>query len=623
MDKLAQRRSLRSKFLEKVHLPGKALEALHPEFADVMDRMREIDAGIREICDDVKPLIRAARSSNRQRDYLAAAFSIAEFHRRVRHATVQLGNFIKSVDVKHFNYLLDQFDSSNKEQLLSYDPTAEIKEAAEIFEGLTKEAGPIDYIIDSGRTALDYVGNKGHNLLTQKGLSNRLVEKRFNTSFMKKVKTMTDSLVSSSMKMLSNLLSSLSAMETGISRRNIAHYVEKAKDLIAKFSAYDKAYLNYHKEIILPLKEHQSKLDQDAKAKMDEAKAVEQKKMDDYIKQQEYIRQQQINQEQQEYEEAKKSPLVNPHADVDEPTYQEWLATRKGPSAEEKKNTLDKLDWENDVVNKNPPAPKRGPFGNKSDEDVEEDYAGFLKNVLNKSQELDESHPAVSAQLLDLARRLVMEKQAGIWDVFKGKPTTEAPADAPGPMDLKKKVKPEELASDEAGRFVVDTLDLPDGNIDKSFTDIPGLSGIRPEAMRISGETVRHIVNLFFNQLRNPKFSEYASDFATKLPMLLKQGIYDGWVVSSEPVLDSHNPQDKFITVFYKLDLSKISSDLSGMAKLYIKCRVSAKHKTLTIANIRKHFDITAPQVSSSDEDDTPDLDEDPDFSDHLDQYDE
>ena len=93
MDKLAQRRSTRSKISEKVNLTGKALESLHPELAEVMDKMRTADEGIRSIADDVKPLIRAARSSLRQRDYLNAAFGIAEFHKRVRHIAYILGNF--------------------------------------------------------------------------------------------------------------------------------------------------------------------------------------------------------------------------------------------------------------------------------------------------------------------------------------------------------------------------------------------------------------------------------------------------------------------------------------------------------------------------------------------------
>ena len=216
MDKLAQKRSLRSKIWENVNLTGRALEGLHPEFKELMLNIRKTDKAIRESADDVKPAIRYARSALRQRDYLNAAHFVTAFHQRLRYVAYHLNKFLQNVDVDHFNYLLKNFKNRHKDQIFEYDPNAEIKEACREFDALTKEAGVYDWLKDKALHVYDYTTDTASNLITNKGRSRRLMEKRFNIGFMKDLKQETTNMVEETVAMLKHLLRAFDELETGV-----------------------------------------------------------------------------------------------------------------------------------------------------------------------------------------------------------------------------------------------------------------------------------------------------------------------------------------------------------------------------------------------------------------------
>lgn len=649
MNKLAQQRSLRSKLWEKVHLPGKALETLHPEFAAVMDNMRSLDETIRNIAEDIKSLIRAAKSAVRQRDYLNAAFNITEFHRKCRHIVHLLSNFIKSVDVKHFNYLLNELDTANREHLFSYNPTAELKEATEIFASfLNKEAGLVDSVKDTAHNIYDITTDTGANILTERGRARRLLEKRFNASFLKELKSKTEQLLSASIKMLNVLLSSFSMMESGVSRRNVALYIEKSKILINKFNDFDKIFLDYHNKIIGPLKTHQETLD---KAKEEELAKQEEIKRQEYEKfkaEQDKKHQEQLAKEKQEEEEAKQSPLVNPYAEPSkddeekELSFREWQEEQNKlkqqlstPSSKEKTNILDKLEWDQDIANSPDEkdwikAPKKSQefIASLQKSANSEDLYGLLNNILVYSAQIEDSDPKASAKLLTIAHNMMNDvKIAGLWDLFQNKEKVNITKDQAEPTAeelqniIKKKDKPKELDEEENNKYKVKTISLPVGRIDKSYTDLEALKNITANRIRITPETTKFIINILFKRLSDifniEDFTNYLSDFELNLPQLLKQAVYDGWVISSMPVEDNFNPRDRYIEVYSYLHLNKINPDIPGVAKLHINCRMSANNQIITIKNIKKYFDISninASQKSQLEESSAENNDEEFDF---------
>src|ERR1700722_19099066 len=116
MDKLAQERGIFNKLREKGNITGRILESLNPEFHDMMAKLRVADEKIREHDANSKDLIRSAKSLARRRGYLSASVNLSAFHERARYVASELERFIKGVDLKHYQFLLDQFDDEQKGQ---------------------------------------------------------------------------------------------------------------------------------------------------------------------------------------------------------------------------------------------------------------------------------------------------------------------------------------------------------------------------------------------------------------------------------------------------------------------------------------------------------------------------
>src|SRR5205085_9654050 len=121
----------------------------------------------------------------------------------------------------------------------------------------------------------------------------------------------------------------------------------------------------------------------------------------------------------------------------------------------------------------------------------------------------------------------------------------------------------------------------------------------------------------------------YIISVEQRLIPTIKQAIYDGWVVSSDAATDSHNPRDKFVEIYTRLNLSNVDEKLKGTAKLYVSCRLSADNGALTIRGLNKHFVIDVPKTAapasapSDNEEEHYDVDETDLYGDHNDQYDE
>lgn len=588
MDKLAQKRSLRSKFWESANLTGRALEGVHSELAEAMDEMRTIDASIREIATDVKPLVKSAKVALRQRDYLNAALSIAEFHRRVRQVVHILERFTKTVNIKHFKYLLDQFDGASREHLFSYNPNSELQEpeselkaACVQFQMMVKTSGTFDT------------------------RARKLLEKRFSSSFLRQLKDETTRLVSNSEKMLKELLVAFSVMESGISRRNVTLYVQKAEDLVKKFKSYHKLYVEYDGKTLAPIKAHQAEIDAKDKSERDAIMSA---------KQEENARQvalhQQRMQEAADVEEAAKHTLINPKPEFEREIYEPEATPSNRmvevPDLHERENINrirgndpDDLDWDNvpepEVIN--PKAPRKlqvEPLPLAAHNDFmdhlvslaeTENSGDFLKSILDYSAELENTSPDAAAELLSVAAEMI-NKEGGIFDFLN-----KTPEHLPGTEPKKKVERPEELAPRK-----IKQIDLPLGKIDQAFSDLSALSGITPADMRITPETQRMLINAFAHRvsvLNNVDDLEpFIGDIEKNLSSVIKQSVYQGWVQSSEKTVDQYNPNDRYLEVFTRVDLSDVSEKLSGTANLYIACRLSALRGNLTIRGFNKHFEV-------------------------------
>jgi len=617
MDKLAQRRSLRSKVWEKINIPGKAIEKIHPEVGEVMETMRGIDAEIRIAAEDVKSLIRAAKSSFRRRDYLTAAYNIAGFHSRVKHISYVLEKFVKNLNIKHHRYLLEQIESPQREELFNYDPRAQAKIAKRVALVLQKEAGVFDWLKDKS----DIVSDVATNIFTGKGRARRLLEQRFSSSFLKETQTLTEDLVNKSEKMLNDLLSIFEELETGISRRNIPLYEKKAKELVSKFKNYDKVYLTYHNKILVPLKAQQDIIATEEKTKAEETtkqqEELARKKEEETARQLEELKK---KKEQEEQEEARKIEQKRKETEeylkYKEPSFQEWKAKQK-PTEQEKIQTLESLEKKHEE-NEQKNAFNQI-FIDRIVKCADANQAiPLMQEILRFSFIIEDVDPNVSDQLLVLAQRISDDyKSAGVFDWLKvkqpeeGKASEEVeekkspikPSIPKPPPPLPVKQKPQELIEHRQQLTKPKKLEIPEGRIDKAYTDIPLLAAIPASRIRLSPDTTRMLIEAFakriINVLNLDDFEPYFDDMERNIASTLKQAVYDGWVISSQDAHDLNHPRDRYLEIYTRLDLSKLSSQLKGVAKLHISCRVSADQNTLTVRNVKRNFTIEAIKLTT------------------------
>src|SRR5258708_6824859 len=243
MDKLAQERGLLNKLREKVDVSGRLLESVSPEFGKTMSRLRHADEKIRSYAEQLRALVRQAKSDVRRRDYLSAAAAMSAFHERCRYIAAELERFRNSIDMKHYKMLLDQFDDEQKEQLFGYDPVKDIKleeapkEDADdgiVIASLQKQAGLSDWWFKITDPLADVV----HNLTDQRAKAMKALEKRFSVSFLRDLKKNSITIVNNSEKFLHFLLAIFKKLATALATRNLNHYTEDAKKFIEKFAEY-------------------------------------------------------------------------------------------------------------------------------------------------------------------------------------------------------------------------------------------------------------------------------------------------------------------------------------------------------------------------------------------------
>lgn len=421
MEKLSQERGLLNKLREKTNITGKILESLNPEFQEMMERLRSTDERIREHAAQVKELTRGAKSLLNRRDYLSSAASISAFHERCRYISAELQKFISSVDMKHYKFLLDQFDDEQKEQLFGYDPNKEIKfdeeNAADdkvVTASLRKEAGLSDWWFKM----TDPIADVAHNLTNSKGVAMRALEKRFSISFLKELKVNSQVMVIKTQKFSQFLLAVLKKLATFLAKRNVDQYVALAKTFISKFTGYHDSFVKFYQKSIVPLKDqHQKVIEDQRKAEELHSKKIE----EDAARQREQATPQNQNQNvNKNLYDAFVSPNssgVNKPAPVSQTKNvdtAEGLANLRdmlGDDEEEKDNLAFDLNKKQ----------KAAYFISKIEKYASNDEPKSLLNaILAYSEEMEKYDTNASLKLLAVAEGMVEDyKTAGIFDFLK------------------------------------------------------------------------------------------------------------------------------------------------------------------------------------------------------------
>jgi hypothetical protein len=409
IDKTAQERGLYHKLREKTNITGKILESLNPEFSAMLDRLRAADEKVREYAQDTKPAIRSINSFVRQRDYLSAATQMAAFHERCRYLVAELERFKKSVNLKHYQFLLDQFDDTSKEQLFGYNPDAELKLDEGAVDDLTATAG----LKDMWFKFTDPLEDTISNLTKKKNVAMRALEKRFSISFLKDLKKDSIAMAERSTRFASIMLTTLKRLAAARAIRHVDDYIKLSDDLIRRFNEYHKMFIAYYNKDIVPLKQqHEEILAQ--KKREDEAKETERARPG--------LEQQQQMLQALEVEDQKKQQALPNRAEQMKQIEMQRKKTLEGLDSihEPENEPIDLVNIKNEPIN----IPNiNADFIAKIEKAATEHNAqALVVEILNASAALEDTNSQESLKLLAIAEGIIEDyKTAGILDMLRGK----------------------------------------------------------------------------------------------------------------------------------------------------------------------------------------------------------
>lgn len=413
MDKFSQNRGLLNKIREKSNISGRILESLNPEFSEMMERLRTADDKIRSHASQIKDAVRAAKSHLNRRDYLSSAMNISAFHERCRWISVELDRFIKSVDMKHYKFLLDQFDDEEKEKLFGYNPNSEIKSDDEvsfvddkiITAALQKQAG----ISDWWHKVVDPLEDVAHNLTTGRGQAMRAFEKKFSISFLKELKANTIVMVVRTQKFLQMLLTIFKRLGTALAKRNVDQYVQAAKVFISKFSEFHDQFVKYYQKSIVPLKQQNENL-------IEEKRLAEQEKSRQIEEQAAKSRQQldPINKQVINVSPMQQTPSINPVQQSEKDKALENLRSHLGSEDDNDNIPLELRKIKSTFISK---IEKLAELN---------DPKSLVLSLLKFSEGLEDINLNESLKLLAIAEGIIEDyKTAGIFDFLKEKPENQ------------------------------------------------------------------------------------------------------------------------------------------------------------------------------------------------------
>jgi hypothetical protein len=579
IEKEAQAKKLRHKARRGVNLTGKALEALNSEYRKVVGDMNKLDEEIRRDAENLKIIAGEARSLSRRRDYFAAASAVSQFHEKLKIINARLNNFSLDLKRNHQRFLLKNLSTLDAKRLMEYDPNKEVK--FDENRQLVREAGAIS--------------DWWHNIFTQKGKAMRALENKFSTSFITDLKQATTDIVKQTEDMFAFMDEIFNELGWAWGARNVGEYSAISQKLSDRYRDYHRAYLAYHNKYVLPLQEERRKLEEEERQEAEKAKA------------------QQVLTE---------TPSSTPTIPRSSPPTLEMPPppapdTEKTLTAPPSSPTVPDLEEEAFLLpqekKKAPPFPEDtgswqyGPEGYRRKSHQE--FIGRLEKlgttteitqeILNYSEQLEESDPNESLKLLSIAEGMIAEKTTASFDEPPDEPLPGMP---PSLAPLKKKDPNKPSEEDEEVEAYDPALSPPDnpylpvehnipkGLINELWANVPFLKQISHIA--ISPETRRRNITIINNVLRRKglpviRFEIGHAHEEEALTQAIKNAIPKGLLMSNMQCSDRHNPNDCELLVGCYFKLSQINPTYRGTVRFIVPCRLNIEHKAISTKSIK------------------------------------
>jgi len=262
MDKIAQKRSVLNKLREMTNVSGIAAEKFfNPQFQEVMDNLRSVDANIRSMVigksvDDgdpgnnavaLKDLLKSVKSNFNRREYMSAVAELSQFHSKVANILSEIKKLETKVDEVHHQFLFQDLGDDHKKELEGLKSKwSSIEE-----NSFLKEADIKDFL---------------HNILTDRGRALGFYEKRYPKQ-VAILKRDTSKLLDRSEALLGLIISSLKEMAAARAVRNPDKYMASANKIEKGYRAYDVMFKEFYNTNV---KEFLNKVPQVPTQKIDE-----------------------------------------------------------------------------------------------------------------------------------------------------------------------------------------------------------------------------------------------------------------------------------------------------------------------------------------------------------------
>lgn len=247
MEKTSQKRSVLNRIREMTNVSGIAAEKyFNPQFEEVMNNLRSVDANIRSIAagksldngdpgsDPValKDLLKSAKSNLNRREFMTSVADLGRFHKKVAEIVSELTTLQNKVDEVHHQFLFQDLGDEHVKELQNLKS----RWASEEKRRIVKEASIMDFF---------------HNILSDRGRALSFYEKRYDKQ-VKPLRSATVNILLQSEKVLNNILSVLKEMATARATRSPDKYISAAGKIEKVYRNYDQSFKAYYSDKIKP-----------------------------------------------------------------------------------------------------------------------------------------------------------------------------------------------------------------------------------------------------------------------------------------------------------------------------------------------------------------------------------
>ena len=217
----------------------------NPQFEEVMNNLREVDANIRSIAagksldkgdpgDDpkaLKDLLKSAKSNLNRREFMTSVADLGRFHKKVADIVLELGRLQNKVDEVHHQFLFQDLGDEHKKELQNLK-----SRWASSQQEIVKEANIMDFF---------------HNILSDRGKALSFYEKRYEKQ-VKPLRAATTSMLAQSERVLNHILTTLKEMASSRATRNPDKYIAGAQKIQKIYQSYDQTFKAYYSDKIKP-----------------------------------------------------------------------------------------------------------------------------------------------------------------------------------------------------------------------------------------------------------------------------------------------------------------------------------------------------------------------------------